>query len=193
MDPLFGAGRWDLDELTINYRNPQEVSAIASAFAHREGLYISTVNAVRAMPDSVARVSIADPSLLNETVMHQTLKLVSDFVGDDGTGRVAIIAPSDRIAVLRAAIYESLRQQLDLDRYAKLAAQHSWDEQVTICDTEMVKGLEYDAVVLVQPGEIEAAAPARIIAASDLYVAMTRPTQQLFIVRTREDEDQLPL
>jgi hypothetical protein len=193
MDPLFGAGRWDLDELTINYRNPQEVSNIASTFAHRQGLYISTVNAVRALPNSVVRISVTDPGLLNETVAHHTLDLVSSFVGDDGTGRIAIIAPNDRLAVLRATVYELMRRHLALDRFAKLAAQHSWDEQVTICDTEMVKGLEYDAVIVVQPAEIEAQAPSRLVAASDLYVAMTRPTQRLLIVRTRDDEDQLPL
>ncbi len=52
--------------------------------------------------------------------------------------------------------------------------------------TETVKGLEYDAVVVVQPGRIEENAPSRLVAASDLYVAMTRPTQRLVIVRTKD-------
>lgn len=46
MNRLFGESHWDLNELTINYRNPQEVSELASRFAEEEGLYISTVNAV---------------------------------------------------------------------------------------------------------------------------------------------------
>ncbi len=53
--------------------------------------------------------------------------------------------------------------------------------------TQMVKGLQYDAVMVVQPGSIENA-PSRIVAAADLYVAMTRPTQRLLIVRTNADE-----
>ena len=54
MNRLFGESHWDLNELTINYRNPQEVSELASRFAEEEGLYISTVNAVRTIPDSVS-------------------------------------------------------------------------------------------------------------------------------------------
>ena len=56
-----------------------------------------------------------------------------------------------------------------------------------------MKGLEYDAVMVVQPGRIEQDAPSRIVAASDLYVAMTRPTQRLLIVRTKDDESLLEL
>jgi DNA helicase IV len=193
MDPLFGAGRWDLDELTINYRNPQEVSNTASEFAAREGLYISTINAVRTLPDSLARIEIDDAELLATAVAHHVFDLVSQFVSADGTGRVAVIAPQGRIPALRESIRERLREGLDLDEFARLQAQQSWDEQVSVCDTETVKGLEYDAVVVVQPAQIEEEAPARIVAASDLYVAMTRPTQRLVIVRTHDDADQLPL
>jgi DNA helicase IV len=193
MDPLFGAGRWDLDELTINYRNPQEVSNTASEFAAREGLYISTINAVRTLPDSLARIEIDDAELLATAVAHHVFDLVSQFVSADGTGRVAVIAPQGRIPALRESIHERLCEGLELDEFARLQAQQSWDEQVSVCDTETVKGLEYDAVVVVQPAQIEEEAPARIVAASDLYVAMTRPTQRLVIVRTHDDADQLPL
>ncbi len=77
--------------------------------------------------------------------------------------------------------------------FERLSSQSSWDEQVTICSTRTVKGLEYDAVMVVQPGRIEEDAPSRIVAASDLYVAMTRPTQRLLIVRTNDDEKLLTL
>ncbi len=42
-----------------------------------------------------------------------------------------------------------------------------------------VKGLEYDAVTVVDPAGIIAASPR---GASDLYVALTRPTQRLTVV-----------
>ena len=61
----------------------------------------------------------------------------------------------------------------------------------SVCGTGAVKGLEFDAVVVVEPGLIEDDAPSRLVAASDLYVAMTRPTQKLVIVRTRTDEKSL--
>lgn len=193
MDPLFGPHNWSLNELTINYRNPKEVSQLACDFASAEGLYISTVNAVRGVADSVRRLTLTDESLLADAVAHQAIDLVRAHVGADGTGRVAIIAPDALLASLRARVYAELRQTLAPKEFERLSSQNSWDEQVTICSTRTVKGLEYDAVMVVQPGRIEEDAPSRIVAASDLYVAMTRPTQRLLIVRTNDDEKLLTL
>lgn len=193
MDPLFGPHNWSLNELTINYRNPKEVSQLACDFASAEGLYISTVNAVRGVADSVRRLTLTDESLLADAVAHQAIDLVRAHVGADGTGRVAIIAPDALLASLRARVYAELRQTLAPKEFKRLSSQSSWDEQVTICSTRTVKGLEYDAVMVVQPGRIEEDAPSRIVAASDLYVAMTRPTQRLLIVRTNDDEKLLTL
>ena len=193
MDPLFGPHNWQLNELTINYRNPKEVSQLACDFAATEGLYISTVNAVRGVPDSVKRLTLADDSLIADAVAQQTVDLVRAFVSSDGTGRVAIIAPDDMVKPLRRRMYEQLRETLTAKEFDRLDAQSSWDEQVTVCSTQMVKGLEYDAVMVVQPGSIEENAPSRIVAAADLYVAMTRPTQRLLIVRTNADEKLLKL
>ena len=193
MDPLFGPHNWSLNELTINYRNPKEVSQLACDFASAEGLYISTVNAVRGVADSVRRLTLTDESLLADAVAHQAIDLVRAHVGADGTGRVAIIAPDALLASLRARVYAELRQTLAPKEFERLSSQSSWDEQVAICSTRTVKGLEYDAVMVVQPGRIEEDAPSRIVAASDLYVAMTRPTQRLLIVRTNDDEKLLTL
>jgi DNA helicase IV len=193
MDPLFGPHNWSLNELTINYRNPKEVSQLACDFASAAGLYISTVNAVRGVADSVRRLTLTDESLLADAVAHQAIDLVRAHVGADGTGRVAIIAPDALLASLRARVYAELRQTLAPKEFERLSSQSSWDEQVTICSTRTVKGLEYDAVMVVQPGRIEEDAPSRIVAASDLYVAMTRPTQRLLIVRTNDDEKLLTL
>ena len=193
MDPLFGPHNWSLNELTINYRNPKEVSQLACDFASAEGLYISTVNAVSGVADSVRRLTLTDESLLADAVAHQAIDLVRAHVGADGTGRVAIIAPDALLASLRARVYAELRQTLAPKEFERLSSQSSWDEQVTICSTRTVKGLEYDAVMVVQPGRIEEDAPSRIVAASDLYVAMTRPTQRLLIVRTNDDEKLLTL
>lgn len=193
MDPLFGERNWQLNELTINYRNPKEVSQLASDFASSEGLYISTVNAVRGVPDSVKRLTLRDDSLIGDAVAQQTVELVRAYVSSDGTGRVAIIAPDDMLKPLRARVYAQLQDELDPKEFDRLDAQSSWDEQVTVCSTQTVKGLEYDAVMVVQPGRIEENAPSRIVAASDLYVAMTRPTQRLLILRTKDDEKLLKL
>lgn len=109
----------------------------------------------------------------------------------DGTGRIAVICPDNLIAPVRDAVRRKLAVILDPAEYARLIEQPEWDEQISVCGTETVKGLEFDAVVVVEPGLIEDDAPSRLVAASDLYVAMTRPTQKLVIVRTKADEKSL--
>lgn len=191
MNRLFGEGHWGLNELTINYRNPQEVSDLASRFAQNEGLYISTVNAVRALPDSVSRHVVDDMKALLTVTSNQAAQLANHFVSADGTGRIAIICPDDLIKPVREAVRHRLSSLMAPSEYQRLIDQPEWDEQISVCGTEMVKGLEFDAVIVIEPGRIEDDAPSRLVAASDLYVATTRPTQKLVIVRTKEDERSL--
>lgn len=193
MDRLFGEDNWELNELTINYRNPQEVSVLASQFAQAEGLYISTVNAVRTLPDSVNRVTVNDETALHTALAHNLVDLTRQFVSADGTGRVAVIVPQRQLQAFRQTVRLALRDALTSQEFARLDTQSIWDEQVVVCDTQDVKGLEYDAVIVVQPAAIDQEAPSRLAAAADLYVAMTRPTQRLLILRTNEDESELSL
>ncbi|MDQ1463736.1 MAG: hypothetical protein QOC73_677, partial [Actinomycetota bacterium] len=55
------------------------------------------------------------------------------------------------------------------------------DAPVAVLAVNQAKGLEFDAVVLVEPAAILAAS-AR--GANDLYVAMTRPTQRLRVLHS---------
>ncbi|WP_129898773.1 HelD family protein [Bifidobacterium pseudolongum] len=187
MNALFGPRNWSLNELTINYRNPREVSDLAARFAEGEGLYISTVKAIRSVPDSVQRVSVADRAALYAEVAEQTLDLAGSYLVGDGTGRVAVIVPDELRDAVQAAVHEAVV-------HSTLARSGvRFDEQIMVCGAQSVKGLEYDAVMVVEPGLIEQEAPTRLSAASDLYVALTRPTQRLLIVRTQADETLLDL
>lgn len=193
MDRLFGNDGWDLNELTINYRNPREVSDLASSFAQSEGLYISTLNAVRELPQSVRHLHVNDIEGLLATTCDEVASMASEYLSQDGSGRIAVIADSELLPRLRSALQPFLRERLGEHEYTRLAAQNRWNRQINLCDALEVKGMEYDAVVLVQPGSISTNAASRLVAASDLYVAMTRPTQSLVIIRTRDDADDLPL
>ncbi len=193
MNRLFGAENWDLNELTIDYRNPQEVSALACDFASKQGLYISTVHAVRAVPDSVRRVSVEGQAALLDAVGTEAAALAKRLIAQDGTGRVAVIAPRALLEPVRQSVRAALMRELGEREAQRLEKQDSWDSQIMICDTESVKGLEYDAVIVTEPAAIDQESPSRLVAAADLYVAMTRPTQQLVIVRTSLDERELEL
>ena len=187
MNALFGPRNWSLNELTINYRNPREVSDLAARFAEGEGLYISTVKAIRSVPDSVQRVSVADRASLYAEVAEQTLDLAGSYLVGDGTGRVAVIVPDELRDAVRAAVHEAVAHSTLARSVVR------FEEQIMVCGAQSVKGLEYDAVMVVEPGLIEQEAPTRLSAASDLYVALTRPTQRLLIVRTQADETLLDL
>ncbi|MFT9231733.1 MAG: 3'-5' exonuclease, partial [Bifidobacterium sp.] len=193
MNPLFGERNWTLNELTINYRNPKEVSELSSGFARQEGLYISTVNAVRAIPDSVQRIAVPDRSSLGTRILEALDGLMPEFVSSDGSGRIAIIADGSMVKDLTDLLDAYIATRISDDDRSRLQSQHSWDRQINVYTTDEVKGLEFDAVVLVEPGLMENGAPSRIVAASDLYVSMTRPTQRLVIIRTQQDTDDLPL
>ncbi|MDF7664158.1 AAA family ATPase [Bifidobacterium sp. ESL0763] len=187
MDRLFGPAGWDLNELTINYRNPREVSGLASGFARGEGLYISTTEAVRSVPDSVVRLQVAGATDLGRRTVETALRLAGEFTGEDGTGRVAVIAAGEMVAPLRSAIDEALRQEAHAGLARRLDMGDGADRQLGVYDAQVIKGLEYDAVVVVQPGLIMQDAPSRLSAAADLYVAMTRPTQRLVVIQSADD------
>jgi DNA helicase IV len=83
-----------------------------------------------------------------------------------GSGRVAVIAPPARVAQTAAA--------LDLD------ADPDLDAPVAVLTPEQAKGLEFDSVIIVDPSGIEHASPR---GRADLYVALTRTTRRLGLVR----------
>lgn len=187
MNTLFGEPNWDLYELTINYRNPREVSEAASKVATDSGLYISTVNAVRSVPGSLVTKIVESDENLDTELAQSCITLFQKFVSDDGSGRIVVIAPCEMIKHTQDVVNNALRNSLPEHMIRRLDEQNEDDKQCSVCTAEDVKGLEYDAVIVLQPSQIEQEAASRLAAAANLYVAMTRPTQQLFIIRTSDD------
>lgn len=187
MSSLFGNDNWDLYELTINYRNPREVSEAAGKVADNSGLYISTVNAVRSVPDSLVTHTVQNQNELNNMLAKYCIDLFNEFVSEDGSGRVAIIVPQELIEHANKIVKNTLSKNLPPKEYARIIQQNFDDSQISVCSAEDVKGLEYDAIILMQPSAIEQEAASRLSAAANLYVAMTRPTQRLVVLRTQDD------
>jgi superfamily I DNA/RNA helicase len=89
-----------------------------------------------------------------------------------GGGRLAVIVPDARVrelgeAVLRAAPGVSFGDSPDLT------------SSVVLLGARQAKGLEFDSVIIADPGGILAASPR---GRNDLYVAMTRSTQRLGVL-----------
>lgn len=162
LDPVF-RDAWRLAELTVNYRTPAAVADAARRAAVAAGLPVSPLTSAREVPDAL-RVVAAGADVAAE-VRAQVEAARAEFVAAE-SGRVAVVAAAASAPALRTAL------GLGDDRP---------DDPVVVLDPVQVKGLEFDAVVLVEPADVAAGASG----ASDLYVAMTRPTQRLVIVHAR--------
>ncbi len=159
LDPVL-RGSWQLAELTVNYRTPAEVAEIATRVARAARLPLSRLTSARNVPGSVrlheANTSVAD---LARTALAEL---------PEGTGRVAVVAPPQRLAQLDSDLRAAgLADQLPAGARAGL------ESRLVVLDPRATKGLEYDAVVLVDPSAMSPA---------DRYVAMTRPTVSLDVV-----------
>jgi DNA helicase IV len=87
------------------------------------------------------------------------------------TGRVAVITQPAHIAPIRHA--------LSATDSSKIVGN---DPLISIITAQEAKGLEFDGVVLVEPAQLLEAANG----VSDLFVAMTRPTQRLVVVHSQK-------
>jgi superfamily I DNA/RNA helicase len=89
-------------------------------------------------------------------------------------GRTVVVAPADRVAPLHAALRDA-----GIDAASGAAG---LDAAVGVMTATQVKGLEFDNVVLAEPA-IVGAGPSGL---ADLYVALTRATSRLDLVRTAD-------
>ena len=153
LDPV-AAGRWRTARLTVNYRTPQPVMALAAALLP---------------PSAEPPVAVRDSSELPWSARpgDDLAGLVRREGEVIGAGRVAVIAPPAQIAQTAAAIGVDPRPDLDAP--------------VTVLTPELAKGLEFDSVVVIDPAGIERASPR---GRADLYVALTRTTRRLGLVIT---------
>ncbi|MCL1900381.1 MAG: AAA family ATPase [Promicromonosporaceae bacterium] len=164
-------GSWRLEQLTVSYRTPAAVVDAAQAMAIAAGLPVSPLTAAREVPDAL-QLREASPAHLVSTVRTAVAELAAEFLGPDGTGRIAVITASASPPAL-ADLGTPAAPRIP-------AAEHPDQAQVAVLSPREVKGLEFDAVVVVEPADFLAAPTG----ASDLYVSMTRPTQRLIVVHS---------
>ena len=155
---------WRLEELTVNYRTPAQISDVAEAMAVAHGVNITRSRAVR---ESEWPVDIVRAGELSAAVVETVL---ADRALGDGT--VAVIVSESLVPHVWPALAASLGPAV-----GRGAA--GLNRAVAVLTPQESKGLEFDAVVVVEPQRIvdEIAR-----GAAALYVAMTRPTQRLHLV-----------
>jgi len=159
----FAADRWRVAELTVNYRTPTEIMESANAVLRLAAPDVTPTVAIRSSGTSPYRRRID-----SATRGAEVAAVVEAELQELGEGRLCVIAPATRHAELAPALSELLGDRFD--------PQNPLGAQVALVAVAEAKGLEFDGVVIVEPGEIVAMS-AR--GANDLYVALTRATQRL--------------
>jgi DNA helicase IV len=100
-------------------------------------------------------------------VAEETAKMLNEL-----SGNVAVVASDGRVDAVSAALTAA---GIAHGR----ATRNGLDDDVTVVPVSVVKGLELDGVVVVEPAEIVAD---ELLGLRALYVALTRPTQRLTVV-----------
>ena len=157
---------WRLEELTVNYRTPAQVVAVAESMALAHGVQVTLSRSVRNGDWPVA-IDVVD-----DLTAGVLAAVRSDLAERPGT--LAVIASASSLPGLYPAIEAELGHDVGL-------GVTGLTRRVAVLAPQEAKGLEFDAVIVAEPQRIvdEIAR-----GAAALYVAMTRPTQRLHIVST---------
>ena len=169
-EPYVGS-RWRLVELTVNYRTPSEVMAVAADV-------LAAVDPALQPPRSVRSAGVAPWALRvpPAALPAEVIAAVRLEAADAGEGRVGVLVPEARAAELGRALVEAVPG-------AAVGEQPDLLNHVVLMTVRQAKGLEFDSVIVVEPDEILAESPRGL---SDLYVAVTRATRRLGVLHTTD-------
>ncbi len=157
---------WRHDELTLGYRAPGQVLDFASRLLPRAAPTVTPTRSIRrgSDPPGITRV---DPDRLLPEALREAIRLA------DGGQLVGVVMAPDHLTQMTA---------MDPDRATVgLLDRDGIARPITLVTARGAKGLEFDAVVVVEPTAIAGDGRRGL---RMLYVAMTRPIRQLSIVHS---------
>ncbi|WP_189215315.1 MULTISPECIES: HelD family protein [Streptomyces] len=149
--------RFEHTRLGVNYRTPAEIMELAAGVVRAEHPDFEP-------PSSVRSTGVRPWARRTADLPAEVAKAVAELTPSEG--RLAVIAPRD--------LHRTLAARLD---GVTAGAEPDLTRTVVLLDPRQAKGLEFDSVLVVEPGRF---------GTSDLYVALTRATQALGIVHTGE-------
>ncbi|WP_369047098.1 HelD family protein [Sinomonas sp. P10A9] len=176
--PFFG-DRWTLEELTVNYRTPSQITEAATRMAAAAGLVVSTPKAVREgrWDPIVERVTPAADGTAghgdgSSAVVRRLLEVLPGELEAADGGLVAVIANGPLVRTAREALRAAYGKRVG-------SGAGSFEQDIVVLDPREAKGLEFDVVVVLEPSALLDHEHGKV---GDLYVAMTRPTQRLRLI-----------
>lgn len=159
-------------ELTVGYRLPAPNMALAAK--------VLAVAAPELKPPRSIREDGSAPRIISVDSRELLVDAVVDAVGVEldaiGVGSVAVVCPQSLLELVADGL---THRGVEFGR----ATRHGLDQQVTVVPVQLVKGLELDASVVVEPSAIIEEEPQGM---RSLYVALTRATKRLAIVHWRD-------
>jgi DNA helicase IV len=151
--------------LSKNYRNSAEIYDYAADYARRVGLDAD-------LPEAVRSTGVAPTELVVEE-LEPSLRSALGGMLSSVEGTVGVVVPTARVAEVSGWLAAWPEIAGDIGRP---------DSRIAVLTGLDTKGLEFDGIVVVQPGEIEGESPT---GRATLYVVLTRATQQLVTLATR--------
>jgi DNA helicase IV len=163
--------RWRLAPLTVNYRTPSEVMAVAADILAAIDPDLEVPRSVRESGHQPWRQSVPADDL-DDAVGAAAVRLAEQA----GAGKLAVIVPELRLDELGKAVSSVLPD-------TALGADPDLTSPAVVLTVRQAKGLEFDCVLIADPAQILAESPRGL---NDLYVALTRATQQVGVVHPGE-------
>jgi DNA helicase IV len=171
LDP-HAPGRWRQERLTVNYRTPAEIMAVAADVLAGVAPHLAPPASVRETGNQPwhLRVGQADlPARLAGLAAAEAREIAG--------GRLAVLVPAGQARALGEYLAAALPGAVVAHGPDAL------DAAVAVLTVTEAKGLEFDAVIVVEPASILAESPN---GANNLYVALTRATQRLGVVHAAD-------
>jgi DNA helicase IV len=161
--------RWRERQLSVSYRTPGRVLAVADSMARANGLPVTVVESVREgeVDPAVRRREPGDA--------QPVVDVVASLLTASEEGTIAVVTPTGDVGGLTEQLEQRWPGQVGNASRAALAV------RVSVLAPEQVKGLEFDDVVVVEPAAIVRQSRRGL---SDLYVALSRPTRRLVVVHS---------
>jgi DNA helicase IV len=154
-----------LEELTVNYRTPRQITELAEQRATALGLPVTPARSVREGAWPVRERVVERPGLAAAVV---AAALEDRAV--DAEGSVAVIAPETLVTELHDALVAGVGEPVGF-------GSEGLGSRITVMGPRTAKGLEFDTAIVVDQRGIVGDS-----GAGSLYVALTRPTQRLTVL-----------
>jgi len=153
--------------LDTGYRVPRQILDFASTLLPHIAPGLSPARSVRQDPGALL-VRRIEPSVLGASLAAECAEALAK------PGSVAVITADDQVPVISAMLAAAAVPH-------EVLAGAATSDIITVVPVTLAKGLEFDHVIVVEPGRIAAAEDRGL---HRLYVALTRAVSRLTVLHT---------